>query len=65
MEGRRGDLEHGTTPRLVAHAAARHGDRPAILDGDVALGYRDLEVAVARAARKCGSSGLVSSETKP
>jgi HIP---CoA ligase len=58
MEGKRGDLEHGTIPRLVRNAAARHDDRPAILDGDVALSYRELEGAVARAARGFRALGV-------
>src|SRR5437588_12936244 len=47
----RGDLEWGTTPRLVQSAAERFGDREAVVDGDVRLSFADLAGAGRRAAR--------------
>ncbi len=35
-----------TLPELVARAAARYGDRPAITDGAVRLSYRELDAAL-------------------
>jgi len=46
----RGDVEFGTIPWLVRLAAERHGDAPAVVDGDVTLSYRSLrEVSLAAA----------------
>ncbi len=39
-----------TIPAMLREAAARHGDRPAIVDGDVTLSYHALAGAAARAA---------------
>jgi len=57
-EGKRGDLVWGTTPRLVRQAALAHGERPAVVDGDVTLSYRDLAVAVHQAARAFMAAGI-------
>jgi acyl-CoA synthetase (AMP-forming)/AMP-acid ligase II len=58
-EGRRGDREHGTIARLVRAAAERHGDRPAIVDGDVVLSFARLAGEVQRAARALLAGGIV------
>jgi HIP---CoA ligase len=58
-EGTRADLAHGTIPSLVRAAAARHGDRPAIVDGDVTLSYRELASAMDATGR-----GLVALGTR-
>src|SRR5262245_51846770 len=52
----RGDVEFGTIPWLVRLAAERHGDAPAVVDGDVALSYRALRELALRTA--CGLRGL-------
>src|SRR4051812_36073052 len=57
-EGRRGDLEWGTTPRLVVAAAARWGDPPAIVDGEVVISYADLADRVEVAARAFLAAGI-------
>jgi acyl-CoA synthetase (AMP-forming)/AMP-acid ligase II len=57
-EGRRGDLELGTIPRLVLGAAERHGGRVAVEDGGVALTFGDLAAAVTRAARAWMAAGV-------
>src|SRR4051794_4495466 len=57
-DGTRGDLEWGTTPRLVIAGAARWGDRPAIVDGDVTVSYADLATRVEQAARGFLAAGL-------
>jgi HIP---CoA ligase len=57
-EGKRGDLVWGTTPRLVRQAAIAHGERPAVVDGDVTLSYRDLASAVHQAARAFMAAGI-------
>jgi HIP---CoA ligase len=49
--GIRGDLEWGTTPRLVRSAAERFGDAAALVDGDVQLTFRELAAAVVDAGR--------------
>ncbi len=41
-EGRRGDLELGSTPRMLRLVAARQGERLAVRDGDVTLTYAAL-----------------------
>lgn len=56
--GTRGDLEWGTTPRLVVAAAARWGDRPAIVEGDTVVSYADLAGRVEAAARGFLAAGL-------
>jgi acyl-CoA synthetase (AMP-forming)/AMP-acid ligase II len=50
-EGRRGDREFGTIPGLVRASAERHGERPAVVDGDVTLSFAGLVVEVERATR--------------
>jgi acyl-CoA synthetase (AMP-forming)/AMP-acid ligase II len=49
-EGRRGDREFGTIPRLVRAAAERHGERPAVVDGAEVLSFARLAGEVSRAA---------------
>lgn len=56
--GVRGDLEWGTTPKLVLAAAARMGDRPAIADGDTTISFADLAGRVEHAARAFIAAGL-------
>jgi acyl-CoA synthetase (AMP-forming)/AMP-acid ligase II len=56
--GRRGDLEWGTTPRLVVAAAARWGDHPAIVDGDTTISYAALADRVDAAARAFLAAGI-------
>ena len=52
-EGTRGDLEWGTTPRLVRSSAERFGSQEAIVDVDegVTLSYTELAAAADEAAR--------------
>jgi acyl-CoA synthetase (AMP-forming)/AMP-acid ligase II len=57
-EGRRGDLEFGTIPRLVREAARRHGDRPAVVDGSEVLSFERLAAEVSRAARALLALGV-------
>jgi acyl-CoA synthetase (AMP-forming)/AMP-acid ligase II len=57
-EGRRGDREHVTIARLVRAAAERHGNRPAIVDGDEVLSFAQLAGEVKRAARSLLASGI-------
>src|SRR5688500_3704478 len=57
-EGKRGDLEWGTTPRLVIAGAARWGDHPAIVDGDDVISYAGLADRVEVAARAFLAAGL-------
>ena len=47
----RGDLEWGTIPGLLRHAASQHSDRIAVEDGEVHLTFSELLTAVERAAR--------------
>jgi acyl-CoA synthetase (AMP-forming)/AMP-acid ligase II len=47
-----------TLPQLVADAAARYGDRPAITDGDTHLTYAQLDTARGVAARAFVAAGL-------
>ncbi len=56
--GTRGDLEWGTTPRLVLAAAARLGEHPAVIDGEVLITYADLAARVEHAARAFIAAGL-------
>jgi acyl-CoA synthetase (AMP-forming)/AMP-acid ligase II len=58
-EGRRGDREYVTIARLVRAAAERHGNRPAIVDGDEVLSFARLAVEVKRAARSLLAAGIV------
>jgi acyl-CoA synthetase (AMP-forming)/AMP-acid ligase II len=57
-EGRRGDLEFGTIPRLVRVAAERHGDLPAVVDGDEVLSFVRLASEVNRATRALIALGV-------
>ncbi len=56
----RGDLEFGTTPRLVQIAAERHGDAIAFEDESdrTAISYRDFERRVVDAARAFIAAGI-------
>jgi acyl-CoA synthetase (AMP-forming)/AMP-acid ligase II len=54
----RADIEFGTTPRLLAHAAATRGDAPAILDGDVVVTWAELEREARRAAAAYVAAGV-------
>ncbi len=47
-----------TVPAALRAAAAVHGDRPAVVDGDTTLTFRDLHDAVREAARGYRSLGL-------
>jgi acyl-CoA synthetase (AMP-forming)/AMP-acid ligase II len=60
-EGRRGDREFGTIPRLVRAAAERHGNRPAVVDagdGGEVLSFAQLAGAVKQAARALVALGV-------
>ena len=46
----RADIEWGTTPKLLAHAAATRGEQPAIVDGEVVVSWAELERVAHRAA---------------
>lgn len=54
----RGDLRWGSVPRLVAWAAARYGDREAVVDGDRRLTYAELGEQVRGAGRAVIAAGL-------
>src|SRR5690242_7479240 len=54
----RGDLEFGTTPRLVQQAAARNPDGEAVVDAGVTLTYRALAERVLDAARALTATGI-------
>lgn len=56
--GLRGDLEWGTTPRLVRSAAERFGSADALVDGDVRLSFEELAAAVLDAGRAFVAAGL-------
>ncbi|NLY95255.1 MAG: fatty acid--CoA ligase family protein [Myxococcales bacterium] len=45
-EGKRGDLEFGTVPRMLARSAERFGERSAIEDGATRFTYRELRERV-------------------
>jgi len=57
-DGVRGDLRWRTTPGLLAAAARERPDDPAVVDGPVALSYRDLAARVDDAARALIASGV-------
>src|SRR5688500_3559336 len=57
-EGRRGDLELGSTPRMLRIVAARHGERLAVRDGDVTLTYAALADEVRRVAAAMLARGI-------
>ncbi len=56
--GIRGDLEWGTTPRLVRSAAERFGSSDALVDGDVRLTFAELAGAVTDAGRAFVAAGV-------
>jgi acyl-CoA synthetase (AMP-forming)/AMP-acid ligase II len=56
--GIRGDLEWGTVPGLARWAAARFGDREAVVDGDVRLSFAELAAAATAAGRAFLAAGL-------
>ncbi|CAM5644098.1 acyl-CoA synthetase [Streptomyces pilosus] len=47
-----------TVPRLLADAAERYGDHPAVVDGDIRVGYRRLADFVETAARAFTAVGV-------
>ncbi|WP_193612946.1 AMP-binding protein [Nocardioides lijunqiniae] len=47
-----------TIPALLEQASARHGDRPAFVDGDTVLTYAELAAEVVRAARGLRAVGV-------
>jgi HIP---CoA ligase len=57
-EGRRGDLEFGTIPRLLRAAAERHRDRPAVVDLDDVVSFERLEAEVRQATRALLAAGV-------
>ncbi|MFJ1863925.1 FadD3 family acyl-CoA ligase [Streptomyces sp. NPDC088097] len=54
----RGDLRWGSIAALVRDAAARHGDREAVVDGRVRISYAQLGARVERAAAACVAAGV-------
>ncbi|MFF4217490.1 AMP-binding protein [Streptomyces nondiastaticus] len=54
----RGDLEFMSIPRLVRTAAARHGDREAVVEGRTRIGYEQLAARIERAAAGCLAAGV-------
>ncbi|PSJ28552.1 fatty acid--CoA ligase [Streptosporangium nondiastaticum] len=54
----RGDLEFMSLPRLVRTAAARHGDREAVVEGRTRIGYEQLAARIERAAAGCLAAGV-------
>jgi acyl-CoA synthetase (AMP-forming)/AMP-acid ligase II len=56
-EDPRADLTWGTIPNLVADGAVRHGERLALVDGDVRLSYAELAVQVDAYARAFVAGG--------
>ncbi|MDW3220903.1 MAG: FadD3 family acyl-CoA ligase [Acidimicrobiales bacterium] len=54
----RGDLEWGTIPRMLAESVERHGDREALVDGELRLTYRELGDRVDMAAKAFLAEGL-------
>ncbi|MER7733394.1 FadD3 family acyl-CoA ligase [Streptomyces erythrochromogenes] len=57
-EDARGDLRWGTVAGLVRAAAARYGDREAVVDGRVRITYAQLGERVERAAAACVAAGV-------
>ena len=57
-EGRRGDLAFGTTPRLVALAAAAFGDAPFVEDGPARVTFAELPSRVREVARALLARGV-------
>ncbi len=60
----RGDLEFGTTPRLVRSAAERHGDQEAFVDHSdgTTISYRGFAARVLDAARAYMAAGIESGD---
>jgi acyl-CoA synthetase (AMP-forming)/AMP-acid ligase II len=58
--GRRGDLEFGTIPRLVAIAGERYGDADALVDVDagITVTFQDLAIGVRNAAASWMACGV-------
>jgi acyl-CoA synthetase (AMP-forming)/AMP-acid ligase II len=56
--GVRGDLAWASIPALARSAAAVHGDRDAVIDGDVTLSFRQLADAATEAGRAFVAAGL-------
>jgi acyl-CoA synthetase (AMP-forming)/AMP-acid ligase II len=56
--GTRADLEFGTTPRLVIDQAARYGQHPAVVDGEVVISYAELANRTEVAARAFIAAGV-------
>ncbi|MFF7730551.1 FadD3 family acyl-CoA ligase [Streptomyces sp. NPDC008001] len=54
----RGDLEFMSVPRLVRTAAARYGDREAVVEGRTRIGYEQLAARIERAAAGCLAAGV-------
>ena len=54
----RADIEWGTTPKLLAHAAATRGEATAIQDGDVEVTWAELERVARRAAAAYVEAGV-------
>ncbi|MGW5676124.1 FadD3 family acyl-CoA ligase [Streptomyces sp. NPDC003860] len=54
----RGDLEWGTVPALVHHAAQAHGAREAVVDGRTRVSYAELGARVERSAAACIAAGV-------
>jgi acyl-CoA synthetase (AMP-forming)/AMP-acid ligase II len=57
-EGKRGDLEFGTIPRLVGLAAERYGTKHAVEDGATTLTYVELEAMVREVAKSFIALGV-------
>lgn len=58
----RGDLEFMSVPRLVRTAAARYGDREAVVDGRTRIGFAQLAGRVEQAAAGCLAAGVVAGD---
>jgi HIP---CoA ligase len=57
-EGKRGDREFGTVPRMLARSAERFGERVAIEDGPVSLSYRALRERVLEVSASLVARGV-------
>ena len=57
MGAMRGDLEWGTIAKLVRDAAARYGEREAVVEGRSRISYAELGERVERAAAACIAAG--------
>ncbi len=54
----RADIEWGTIPNLLHHAAVTRGDTPAIYDGDTVISWAGLETVARRAAGAYIAAGV-------